>query len=112
MIASAQLAAQFRVGQLVKHRRYGYRGVVVAVDPHCQATDEWYQSNQTRPDRRQPWYHVLVDGTGGTTYAAQTSLEEDPLLDPISHPLLSIFFTVFTGERYIRSEVPWPSSWE
>ena len=53
----------FESGQLVRHRRYGYRGVVVDRDEFCQADDEWYSKNQTQPNRDQPWYHVLVDGS-------------------------------------------------
>lgn len=51
----------FEPGQLVRHRRYGYRGVVVDRDEFCEADDEWYSKNQTQPDRDQPWYHVLVE---------------------------------------------------
>ncbi len=38
---------KFQSGQLVAHRRYGYRGVVVEYDLTCQADDSWYYSNQT-----------------------------------------------------------------
>ena len=62
---------QFEAGDLVKPRRYGYRGVVVKRDEKCLADDEWYTNNQTQPDRTQPWYHVLVDGTETATYAPQ-----------------------------------------
>ncbi|MEE8460434.1 MAG: heat shock protein HspQ [Phycisphaerales bacterium] len=96
-------------GQIVRHRRYGYRGVVVAFDRTCEADEAWYQSNQTRPDRRQPWYHVLVDGSSTTTYAAQTSLAPDECAAPITHPYLDHFFTEFTGDRYVRNDRPWPS---
>ena len=91
--------ARFHVGQLVRHRRYGYRGVVVAYDTTCQADDEWYARNQTQPERDQPWYHVLVDGSAQTTYAAQTSLETDPSREPIRHPWLERYFSAFTGTQ-------------
>ncbi len=96
-------------GQIVRHRRYGYRGVVVEFDLTCKADKAWYQSNQTQPDRDQPWYHVLVDGSSSTTYAAQTSLEADERCAPIIHPYLERFFTEFTGDRYVRNNRPWPS---
>jgi heat shock protein HspQ len=96
-------------GQIVQHRRYGYRGVVVDFDLSCEADEAWYQSNQTRPDRRQPWYHVLVDGSSNTTYAAQTSLKADESAAPITHPYLEHFFTEFDGDRYVRNDRPWPS---
>ena len=55
----------FEPGQLIRHRPYGYRGVVVDRDEFCQADDEWYLKNQTRD---QPWYHGLVDGSSTCTY--------------------------------------------
>ena len=61
---------QFAVGELVRHGRYDYRGVVVASDPACRADDDWYLANRTQPDRDQPWYHVLVHGSHQVTYAA------------------------------------------
>ena len=67
----------FEPGQLVRHRRYGYRGVVVDRDECCRAGDDWYLKNQTQPDRDQPWYHVLVDGSSTCTYAASESLVAD-----------------------------------
>lgn len=100
---------RYHLGQIVRHRRYGYRGVVVEFDLSCKADQAWYQSNQTQPDRDQPWYHVLVDGSSNSTYAAQTSLEADKSSAPIIHPYLEHFFTEFTGDRYVRNDRPWPS---
>lgn len=97
----------FKPGQLIKHKRYGYRGVIVAVDLTCQATDAWYQSNRSQPDRNQPWYHVLVHNSDQTTYAAQTSLEADSTDQEISHPWLDEFFTDFIDGEYIRNKRPW-----
>jgi len=98
----------FTVGQVVKHKRYGYRGVIVEVDLRCQATDQWYQKNQTQPSRDQPWYHVLVDGSTATTYPAQENLTLEPIGEPIEHPWLDQFFSIFLDGRYIRNDRPWP----
>lgn len=97
----------FSAGQLVCHRRYGYRGVIVAVDSRCRANEAWYRRNRTQPDRHQPWYHVLVDGCDQVTYAAETSLavEDDP--QEVKHPLLGEFFAEFDGTRYRRNDRPW-----
>jgi heat shock protein HspQ len=99
----------FEPGQLVRHRRYGYRGVIVERDDVCQADDEWYARNQTQPDREQPWYHVLVDGTSSCTYAASQNLVADPGGLPIDHPLVAYFFSQFAAGRYERNDEPWPS---
>jgi heat shock protein HspQ len=98
---------RFERGQLVKHRRYGYRGVVVDFDLTCQASEVWYQKNQTQPERTQPWYHVLVHRAAHSTYAAQTSLLADDSGEPIEHPALAHFFTDFVGGRYFRNDEPW-----
>ena len=92
---------QFKIGQLVKHRRYGYRGVVAKLDRVCQADDDWYQSNQTQPDKLQPWYHVLVHDSPHTTYAAQTSLMPDESSEPINHILVDYFFGSFENGLYL-----------
>ena len=54
MIAPIETPPTFRPVQLVKHRRYGYRGVVVDFDSFCKAPEQWYQANQTQPDQNQP----------------------------------------------------------
>ena len=97
----------FHPGDLICHRRYGYRGVVVDLDPSCEANDNWYDSNQTQPDKNQPWYHVLVDGNEATTYVAQENLTLDPSPAPIQHILLEVFFSGFSEGRYQRNERPW-----
>ncbi len=100
----------FRPGQLVRHRRYNYRGVVVDYDITCTADLDWYYSNQSQPDRNQPWYRVLVDGGNQITYAAQTSLRPDHAKAEVKHPLVAAFFSQFEGESYARNERPWPES--
>ena len=98
----------FAPGQVVRHRRYDYRGVVVDFDMSCAAGDEWYHRNRSQPDRDQPWYHVLVDGSDVITYAAQTSLEADGEPEPIAHPLIEYFFGAFDAGRYDRNDRNWP----
>ena len=99
---------RFRPGDLVRHRRYGYRGVIAHADGHCRADPEWYMSNQTQPDRQQPWYHVLVDGGSTVTYAAESSLLPDTDQTPVEHALLSYFFEGFANGRHLRNGEPWP----
>lgn len=91
---------RFDMGEVVHHKRYGYRGVVYERDPRCLADEKWYQKNQTQPDRNQPWYHVLVDGSGHTTYVAECNLERDSTRGPVTHPLVGHFFRSFVAGRY------------
>lgn len=86
----------------MRHQRYGYRGVIVSIDPYCMAGKTWYQSNKTQPTRNQPWYHVLVHDSGGlSTYVAQSNLEADKTGQPVIHPRLTTYFSGFKDGRYI-----------
>ena len=97
----------FKKGNLIRHKRYGYRGVIVEMDLSCLADDSWYCSNNSQPNRDQPWYHVLVDSSTATTYAAQSSLEPDPSNKEIHHPLVALYFNEFLNGGYQRNQVPW-----
>lgn len=101
---------RFAVGQLVRHRRYGYRGVVVDYDLSCRADDAWYRANRTQPDKDQVWYQVLVHRSTDVTYAAQTSLEPDTDTTPVEHPLVEQFFDVQDDGRYVRNQEPFPKT--
>ena len=101
-------APSYKPGQLVVHRRYGYRGVVVAFDVTCEAEDDWYLTNQTQPSRDQPWYHVLVHDSEQITYAAQVNLQADDSDQQIVHPLVEHFFSAFSDGHYLRNDEAWP----
>ena len=107
MISSPKTSPRYQPGQLIHHKRYAYRGVIVAVDHRCLADDAWYHSNQTQPNQEQPWYHVLVDRSTRTTYVAESNLEEDLSGEPIEHPLLAHFFGELVDGRYIRNDREW-----
>ncbi len=96
---------KFSVGQLVHHRLFDYRGVIVDVDPKFQGTEEWYEAvARSRPPKNKPWYHVLVDGKTHSTYVAERHLEPDENLQPIQHPLVEHFFAKFEDGKYLRKE--------
>lgn len=98
---------RFAEGQLVRHLSYGYRGVIVALDLTCQASEAWYHSNKSQPERKQPWYHVLVDDATHSTYVAESNLALDDNTDCIVHPWVNDFFDGFDGGRYHRNTTPW-----
>jgi len=87
--------ANYTVGQVIHHRLFHYRGVIVDVDPSFQNTDEWYAiMAKSNPNKNQPWYHILVDNTDYVTYVAEQNLETDAAGGPISHPDLEKHFEV------------------
>ena len=100
----------FDLGQIVKHKRYGYRGVIVDFDVQCMASEDWYYGNPTQPGLFQPWYHILVDETEEITYVAESNLVADEEPKEIVHPLVSYFFSEFIEGTYIRNENPWPET--
>lgn len=94
--------AQFTVGQLINHKLFDYRGVIIDVDPIFQGADEWYeQVAGTRPPKDQPWYHVLVHDATHSTYVAERNLEADDSKAPIRHPLLETYFSNLENGRYV-----------
>lgn len=94
--------ARFAVGDLVNHKMFGYRGVIVDIDPMFQLTDEWYDTvARSRPPKDQPWYHVLVHEGTHQTYVAERNLEPDASGEPVDHPLVTEFFSRFTDGRYV-----------
>jgi heat shock protein HspQ len=94
---------KFFVGELVQHRLFGYRGVIVDVDQNIQSTDEWYEAvAKSRPPKYRPWYHVLVDESDHSTYVAEQNLETESVLEPINHPMVEQFFSRFEHGKYVR----------
>lgn len=94
--------AKYSIGDLVVHRLFEYRGVVVDVDATFQSTDEWYTAMaKSRPPKNKPWYHVLVHGADHSTYVAEQNLAADASAEPINHPMIEQFFAGFEDGRYI-----------
>lgn len=95
--------ALFSIGQLVQHRLFEYRGVVIDVDPYFKGTDDWYDHMaRSRPPKERPWYHVLVDGSDLRTYVAERNLEPDPRRAGIDHPDISDYFDMLGEEGYVN----------
>ncbi|WP_207062620.1 heat shock protein HspQ [Motiliproteus sp. SC1-56] len=93
--------ARFGIGQLVRHRLFNYRGVVVDVDPRFMLSEAWYQQvAKSRPPKEAPWYRVLVHNAVHETYVAERNLEADPGGEPVNHPELGQYFEAFSGGRY------------
>jgi heat shock protein HspQ len=96
--------AQFKIGQVVKHRLYDFRGVVFDVDPEFANTDEWYDAipADVRPHKDQPFYHLLAenDDTEYVAYVSEQNLIPDTSGLPLRHPQISEFFESDTDGIY------------
>ena len=93
---------KFFVGQIVEHKRFGYRGVVYDVDPSFMLSERWYDTVAlSRPPKNQPWYHVLVDESEQVTYVAERNLRASQARPgPVRHPLIYTHFERFSGGKY------------
>jgi len=98
--------AQFQIGQIVRHSKFGYRGVIYDMDSTFSLSEQWYeQVASSRPPKDQPWYRVLVDGGTRETYVAERHLEQDDSGAPIEHPELERHFDEFRGDHYARTRM-------
>ena len=100
----------FNIGDIVKHRIYPFRGVIVDVDPEFSNTEEWYQSipAEIRPSRPQPYYHLMAENTETfyTAYVSQQNLVGDGENGPLEHPdLEEIFSGMDHGKYHLKNEV-------
>src|SRR5262249_36951506 len=82
--------AKFKLGQVVRHRLFPFRGVVFDIDPEFNNTEEWYQSipAEVRPRKDQPFYHLFAENaeTEYIAYVAEQSLLPDTSGEAVRHP--------------------------
>ena len=97
-------STQFAIGQVVKHRHYEFRGVIVDVDPEFSNTEEWWDSipEEVRPRRNQPFYHLLAenDSNAYEAYVSEQNLLVDESGEPVNHPQVTEVFGEFLGNSY------------
>jgi heat shock protein HspQ len=88
--------AKFRIGQVVKHRIFPFRGVIFDVDPEFANTEEWYESipKDVRPRKDQPFYHLLAENaeTEYIAYVSEQNLLDDESGGPVRHPQIGELF--------------------
>lgn len=96
--------AKFRLGQVVCHRHFSFRGVIFDVDPVFDSTEEWYESipEDIRPAKDQPFYHLLAENeeTEYVAYVSEQNLLPDESGDPIHHPQINELFSGFADGEY------------
>ena len=89
--------AKFRIGEVVRHRFYPFRGVIFDVDPTFSNTEEWWLSipEDVRPRKDQPYYHLLAenDETEYVAYVSEQNLVADESGRPVRHARVREMFS-------------------
>ncbi len=96
--------AKFHLGQVVRHRKHPFRGVVFDVDATFSNSEEWYDAipEENRPTKEQPFYHLLAENAQSyyVAYVSEQNLLADHSGEPIDHPDLSDLFGEFEDGVY------------
>ena len=96
--------AKYHIGQILRHRKHPFRGVVFDVDAMFSNTDAWYDAipEDARPDKDQPFYHLLAENDQSyyVAYVSEQNLVPDETGEPVSHPDLPDLFGDFEDGRY------------
>jgi len=102
--APRRTKARFAIGDVVRHKLYGFRGVIFDIDPVFANSEEWYESipEESRPKREQPFYHLLAENEESSyiAYVSQQNLSGDAEGGPVDHPSLAQLFDDYDGGRY------------
>ena len=88
--------AKYKLGQVVRHRVFPFRGIVFDIDPEFSNTEEWYQSipAEVRPRKDQPFYHLFAENaeTEYIAYVSEQNLLPDESREPVRHPQVAEIF--------------------
>jgi heat shock protein HspQ len=88
--------AKYKIGQIVRHRLYPFRGVVFDVDPTFSNTEEWWLSipAEVRPHKDQPFYHLFAENAESEyiAYVSEQNLLPDTSGTPVRHHQVADFF--------------------
>ena len=96
--------AKYHLGQVLRHRKHPFRGVVFDVDAMFANTDEWYENipEESRPSKDQPFYHLLAENDQSyyVAYVSEQNLLPDDTGEPVNHPDLENMFGDFENGSY------------
>ncbi len=96
--------AQFKIGQVVKHRFHPFRGVIFDVDPEFANTEEWWLSipEEVRPRKDQPFYHLFAENETSyyIAYVSEQNLLPDHSGEPVEHPEVFEYFEELEDGQY------------
>ncbi|NOX74407.1 MAG: heat shock protein HspQ [Alphaproteobacteria bacterium] len=96
--------AKFNIGQVVRHRKHPFRGVVFDIDPVFANSDEWWESipAESRPKKEQPFYHLLAENENSyyVAYVSEQNLLQDQSGEPVEHPEVAAMFGHLNNGKY------------
>jgi heat shock protein HspQ len=96
--------AKYNLGQVVRHRKHPFRGVVFDIDPEFSNSEEWYDAipEDSRPRKDQPFYHLLAENDQSyyVAYVSEQNLVVDAAGGPVDHPDVPDLFGDFDGRQY------------
>ena len=94
-------SASFNIGQIIYHRNFDYRGVIIDIDYQYEGTDEWYAKHTVNfSSKQKPWYHILINDGDQVAYVAERNLEADIKQSPIRHPMINMMFLGYSSGKY------------
>ena len=95
---------KYKIGQVVHHRVYPFRGVIFDVDPVFANSEKWYQSipEDVRPHRDQPYYHIFAENSEShyTAYVSEQNLVLDNTDEPLQNPDIEEVFILGENGQY------------
>ncbi|VDM91897.1 unnamed protein product [Onchocerca ochengi] len=100
---------KYRVGDVVRHKIHGYRGVIIGWDEKAIAPQSWLE--KTHKGRKEwsemPNYSVIIDTRDRLIPQLAYVVEENIELGEgrVFHPLIKNYFEAFDGKHY--SSRPW-----
>lgn len=101
---AAERHAKFRIGEVVHHRIYPFRGVIYDVDPTFSNTEEWWLAipEDVRPAKDQPFYHLFAENAESeyVAYVSEQNLVRDTSGEPMRHPQVSELFERLSDGTY------------
>jgi len=112
MKTHAKTHAKYTLGQVVRHKKHPFRGVIFDVDPEFANTEEWYDAipEDSRPRREQPFYHLLAENDQSyyiayvksyyIAYVSEQNLVADYSGEPVDHPDIPDMFGPFENGFY------------
>ena len=87
-VAMLKTDAKYHLGQILRHRKHPFRGVVFDVDAMFSNTEDWYDAIAEN------------DQTYYVAYVSEQNLVPDDTGEPVTHPDLPDLFGDFEDGRY------------